>query len=119
MAFPTPGSSFVVGNLNGQAVPATLGVVADEDPTPVAQGGDLGAGAGVRQVAVGDRRPRLAAISGFTLVEPFWGRAIIAHQCVERAVLAADNAGLDVPAGDQGGAGLPRLPPIVRDGHQG
>src|SRR6266404_8850525 len=47
VALPTPGFSFVLGNLNRETVPSALGIVANEDPMAVAQRRDLGARAGI------------------------------------------------------------------------
>src|SRR6266516_7207578 len=81
--FPFPGPAFIVGDLHGETVTVALGVVADEDPVAVAQRSDLGAGAGIGQVAVGHFAPRLAAIAGFALVKTLRRRAIVAHESEE------------------------------------
>src|SRR5207244_5803800 len=68
VALPTPGFSFVFGNLNRQTLPPALGIVANEDPMAVAQRGDLGAGARISKFAIGDSRPRLAALMIHALI---------------------------------------------------
>ena len=51
-------------------------------------------------------------------MKPLGRQAVVAHQCVERTVLAANDAGLDVAAAEQRRAGVPGLTPVIRDGHQ-
>src|SRR5262249_61354928 len=52
---PFPGLALVVRDRHRQAVAASLGVVVDQRPAPVAKRNDLGAGSGIWQVAVADQ----------------------------------------------------------------
>src|SRR5215510_15775112 len=109
---PLPGLALVVRDRHGQTVAASLGVVVDQRPAPVAKRDDLGAGSGIGQVAVGDRRPGLPSVARFAFVQALRRRAVIAHQREKRSILLPDNAWLDVSPSDERGAGLPRFAPV-------
>lgn len=118
VAFPGPGFAFVGGDLDGEAVAAAFGVVADEGPVAVLQVDDFGAGAGVGMFAVGDFGPSFAAIGGGGLEQAFRRGAVVAHEGVEGAVALFTDAGLDVAEAEERGAGVPVDAPVVGDGHK-
>src|SRR5262245_49417082 len=85
MPLPLPGLPLILGDLDSQAVPTSLSVVADEKPMPVAQANDLRARSGIGQVRIAHRTPGFAPVIGLALMQPLGRRAIIPHEREERA----------------------------------
>src|SRR5262245_6697957 len=119
MADPFPGLSFIIGNCYSQRIPAALCVVINQYPMAVPKTGDRRAGTGIGKVPIRHLTPRFTSVSRLTLMQALRRGTIIAHQCKKRSVFPAYDARLDIAPCDKWSAGSPRLPPIVRNRHQG
>ena len=113
---PLPARPFVVGERDGQRVPAPGGVVVDQGPVPGGQPDGLDPGAGIGERGVDHRRPRLAVV-GRRAQANAAVRAVVAHEGHERAVVLPHQAGLDVAEADHRAARRPGLPLVVAEGH--